>query len=485
MDKGLVKAANFSARLFKVRLLLVLLLLGAECASATQDLRLNIFPTIGKPIYGVAEFLTSTADPLSVSVASEVDYEALGYIRPAFLDGVIVRKMSTSRYLIKSKGFVDMASFAIILDVKFENYRRIFPVELTVNSGEVAVNYKPVIDTQLVSKKLIAAISQPKLASAYPLPEEINLPKISVANKEQSKEEPIVQRMLSAPHLNHSVSQSAQSVDSVSTGMRAQPPIFYPPIQLQAQPIISGVEQYPFYLTLVVLSVFIIVAMFVVVLFMHKNQDSRYPMPSHEHSLLSDLLKTMLSRPNNAHHQSPASSETPGPLPVDRQEIYQPARVKEKRVKKEGKSKSKSKLQASGRSSSVKSDKSPAKPVSTKQASLEPRPAPSPAIVKPSAPALSTSGAASSSASSRVQTSPSKQQEKPSAKTIKRFEKSEKLQLAIVYMNMGDDSMARMLLEEITRDGADAEKSEAREILAKMNSRGDRPIIAETNDNKE
>lgn len=61
-------------------------------------------------------------------------------------------------------------------------------------------------------------------------------------------------------------------------------------------------------------------------------------------------------------------------------------------------------------------------------------------------------------------------------------DKSEKLQLAIVYMNMGDEMMARMLFEEIGREGSPAEQIEAKEILAKINNQSDRPIIADKND---
>ena len=67
----------------------------------------------------------------------------------------------------------------------------------------------------------------------------------------------------------------------------------------------------------------------------------------------------------------------------------------------------------------------------------------------------------------------------------KAADKSEKLQLAIVYINMGDEVMARMLLEEIGREGSAAEQNEAKAILAKMNQSSDRPLIADRNDRTE
>jgi FimV-like protein len=74
------------------------------------------------------------------------------------------------------------------------------------------------------------------------------------------------------------------------------------------------------------------------------------------------------------------------------------------------------------------------------------------------------------------------QPEKPVKPAPTNADKSEKLQLAIVYMNMGDEVMARMLLEEIARDGSDAEKAEAKAMMARMNNPSDQPIIADKND---
>jgi FimV-like protein len=65
---------------------------------------------------------------------------------------------------------------------------------------------------------------------------------------------------------------------------------------------------------------------------------------------------------------------------------------------------------------------------------------------------------------------------------VSAHEKSEKLQLAIVYKNMGDDVMAKMLLDEISRDGSPAEKNEAKTILATMENIGDGASIVDKDD---
>ena len=83
-----------------VLLLAITLTFGLNRAQALDELQLNIFPTIGKPIYAVAEFDLSVSDPVSVTVASEAEYQKAGYSRPAFFNTANVRKLGTNRYLI-------------------------------------------------------------------------------------------------------------------------------------------------------------------------------------------------------------------------------------------------------------------------------------------------------------------------------------------------------------------------------------------------
>jgi FimV-like protein len=82
----------------------------------------------------------------------------------------------------------------------------------------------------------------------------------------------------------------------------------------------------------------------------------------------------------------------------------------------------------------------------------------------------------------KVPPSPSRAPASAGNSQVSAHEKSEKLQLAIVYKNMGDDVMAKMLLDEISRDGSPAEKNEAKNILATMENIGDGASIVDKDD---
>jgi FimV-like protein len=451
-------------------LVALLLALGLNFALANEGIKLNIFPAVGKPVYGVAEFGPSVTDPVSVAVASEAEYQKAGYTRPAFFNTANVRKLGANRYLVTTSTPVDTTNFTLILDVQFKEFRRIYPVELALQAGQVAANFAPVKEYDQPAKTAVKKVSRPAVAAVAPVPQP----------------EPVVRQLQPA---------------AIYTQPAPQPQIFYPPAQTQNQPVSNGAEQFPFYLVVIVLAVLILLAMFVVVLFMHKNHDSRHHLPpQHEqHSLMSDLLKALpsLIGHNHQHHQQPAvvtnaplhlpqlwdqaphPHSEPQPYREEPQPHKQPAPVAAPQaspVATAAPAQQPQRQVAPARSAQPARPVAPPAPQQAQSASASVEKTGQPA--KPAAPVQKQEPAASNPAA----TAPGQEAQPPAKPGVKAHDKSEKLQLAIVYMNMGDEVMARMLLDEIGRDGSAAEQAEAKEILAKMNNQSDRPIIADKND---
>ena len=479
-------ASNYAKNCIRLLTLVALLFaLGLNFASANEGLKLNIFPAVGKPVYGVAEFGPSVTDPVSVTVASEAEYQKAGYTRPAFFNTASVRKLGANRYLVTTSTPVDSTNFTLILDVQFKEFRRIYPVELALQAGQVAANFAPAKEYDQPAKTAVRTVSKPVAAAVAPAPQ--------VAAPEQAPQ-PVVQQLQPA---------------AIYSAPAPQPQIFYPPSQTQSQPVSNGTEQFPFYLVVIVLAVLILLAMFVVVLFMHKNHDSRHHLPpQHEqHSMMSDLLKALPSlmghnqQPQHALAQAAAVQmpqpwqqqqpspqqphwDDPEPAPVRRepQRPVVPATV-EQSPNRDAPAQPPVAQPPAAQGNPVSRQVRPMQPPRTAQPATAAKPAgPANAAMQGAQPAAKPKPAMPIPAAAQPADPTQKQPEivpQPAAKTQ---DKSEKLQLAIVYMNMGDEVMARMLLEEIGRDGSEAEKAEAKAILAKMNNPSDRPIIADKND---
>lgn len=480
-----IHAKRFIRLLTLVALLLVI---GLNVALANEGLKLNIFPSIGKPVYGVAEFGSSVTDPVSVTVASEAEYQKAGYTRPAFFNTANVRKLGVNRYLVTTSTPVDSANFTLILDVQFKEFRRVYPVEISLQSGQVAANFAPAKEYDQPAKTAVRTVSKPVVAAVAPAVQP------SPVSTQAVPQAPVVQQLQPA---------------TIYSAPAPQPQIFYPPMQSSSQPVSNGTEQFPFYIVVIALAVLLLLAMFVVVLFMHKNSDSRHqPVQHDQHSMMSDLLKALPSlmghnqqsqhaqaqaaavqmpqpwHPLEASPQQPSPQQPhwddPKPAPVRPapQRPAIPARVEQAQASPTNESQNPAVQRAPAprpaRPTAPPASPQPANPAKSagpvnpatlraQAPTTQPAPAPARPPAQPSAP---------------VQQQPEKAA-KPAAASA---DKSEKLQLAIVYMNMGDEVMARMLLEEIGRDGSEAEKAEAKAILAKMNNPSDRPIIADKND---
>lgn len=484
-------ASRYAKHFIRLLTLVALLMaVGLNFALANEGLKLNIFPAVGKPVYGVAEFGPSVTDPVSVAVASEAEYQKAGYTRPAFFNTANVRKLGTNRYLVTTSTPVDSTNFTLILDVQFKDFRRIYPVELALQAGQVAANFAPAKEYDQPAKTAVKTVSRPAVAAVAP-----------------------VAQPAPAPELLEPTVQQIQPAAIYSTPV-PQPQIFYPPAQTQSQPVSNGTEQFPFYLVVIVLAVLILLAMFVVVLFMHKNHDSRHHLsPQHEHhSLMSDLLKALPSlmghnNHQNHHHQPAVAANAPLHLPQtwdqapqpqgEPQPYREPQPQREPQPYKEPQPNrqpapvpapqaapvaTRAPAQQPQRPGAPTRAAQPARPAAAPvPQNAQPAPAPAEKVAQPTKPAAPipkpVAAGANSASAAQQQTAQPPAKPAPAAQ-----DKSEKLQLAIVYMNMGDEVMARMLLEEIGRDGSDAEKAEAKAILAKMNSPDDRPIIADKND---
>ena len=480
-----IHAKRFIRLLTLVALLLVI---GLNVALANEGLKLNIFPSIGKPVYGVAEFGSSVTDPVSVTVASEAEYQKAGYTRPAFFNTANVRKLGVNRYLVTTSTPVDSANFTLILDVQFKEFRRVYPVELSLQSGQVAANFAPAKEYDQPAKTAVRAVSKPIVAAVAPAAQS------SSVTTPAAQPAPLVQPMQPA---------------AIYSTPAPQPQIFYPPMQSSIQPVSNGTEQFPFYIVVIALAVLLLLAMFVVVLFMHKNSDSRhYPVQHDQHSMMSDLLKALPSLMGHNQHPQQAQAQAaavqmpqpwhpleaspqqpspqqphwddPEPAPVRPapQRPAIPARVEQAQASptKEPQAPAVQRAPAPR----------PARPTAPPAPPQPANPAKPAGPVNPATPRAQAPTTQPAPAPARPPAQPSapvqQQPEKAAKPAVAGADKSEKLQLAIVYMNMGDEVMARMLLEEIGRDGSEAEKAEAKAILAKMNNPSDRPIIADKND---
>jgi len=625
MDNSNSMAFTSAKRLLKVFLLLgVYLASGVGNLSSAGELKLNILPTIGKPVYGVAEFGPSASDPISVIVASESEYRKAGYTRPVFLNSANVRKLATNRYLVTTSTPVDSNNFALLLDAQFTDFRRIYPVEISVSSGQAVANFAPAREYDQPAKVDAPKVSQPAVATPAPATQPMRV-------------------VLDAP-----VERAAPQIQpaAIYAAPTPQPQIIFP--QTNSQSSSSSAEQFPFYLVVIVMTVLILVAMFVVVLFMHKNHDPRHATSPHtnhgnqeQNNFASDLLKllpSLMGHNQSQQSQQPQLPHAPAnapmllPQPWHDEPRYAPARDNyrdtnrgayverdqdayrdsytdsnrhsSRHSEQESRRDSTSRYeplfrqepqsqndrgfrqepgfnqdqdyreepsfreapfapQQAGvsqepalsqehknrRESEVASERTikqaPAQTISPARVARPARPArpnnrvperavhraptiEAPAATRPAAPASPQSGRPQpapapqqASASPQATVPPQRagqseqltQQHTPaavqlqagpaapvaqaqaeaqaqaprSAATVAKGpivaqDKSEKLQLAIVYMNMGDEVMARMLLEEIGREGSDAEKNEAKAILAKMNNASELSIIADKND---
>lgn len=485
-------ASNHAKRFIRLLTLVALLLVvGLNVALANEGLKLNIFPSIGKPVYGVAEFGSSVTDPVSVTVASEAEYQKAGYTRPAFFNTSNVRKLGVNRYLVTTSTPVDSANFTLILDVQFKEFRRIYPVELSLQSGQVAANFAPAKEYDQPARAAVRTVSKPIAATVAPAAQP------SPVTVQAAPQAPAMQQLQPA---------------AIYSAPAPQPQIFYPPAQPSTQSVSNGSEQFPFYLVVIVLAVLILLAMFVVVLFMHKNSDSRHhPVQHDQHSLMSDLLKALPSLMGH-NHQAQHAPAAPAPAlqlppdwhlpgPAERTPVQQPQQPLWDNPEP---APTHTKPQRSPIPTTVEPSQSapaaqpkapavqrPPAPRPTRPAA-PPRPAQAANPTKPVAPSNAATPSAPVPPVVRSPmptpvpaqpTAPVQQQpEKPVKPAPTNADKSEKLQLAIVYMNMGDEVMARMLLEEIARDGSDAEKAEAKAMMARMNNPSDQPIIADKND---
>ena len=485
-------ASTHAKRLIRL-LTLVALLVGAglNVALANEGLKLNIFPSIGKPVYGVAEFGSSVSDPVSVTVASEAEYQKAGYTRPAFFNTSNVRKLGVNRYLLTTSTPVDIANFALILDVQFKEFRRIYPVELSLQSGQVAANFAPAKEYDQPAKTAVRAVSNPSVAAVAPAAQP------SPVTVQTVPQAPVVQQLQPA---------------AIYSAPAPQPQIFYPPAQPNSQPVSNGSEQIPFYLVVIVLAVLILLAMFVVVLFMHKNSDSRHHSVQHDqHSMMSDLLKALPSLMGHSHQpQHALAAQAPAQQlprdwylhePAERTPVQQPPQPLWDNPEPAPMRQPPQRPPIPAPVEQYQSAPAPQPQAPVVQRPPVPRPASPAASPRPAQAAYPTKPVAPDNAATpsvpvptaarrpmptppTQQSAPAQQQPvKPLQPAATSADKSEKLQLAIVYLNMGDEVMARMLLEEIGRDGSDAEKAEARAIMAKMNNPSDRQIIADKNDN--
>lgn len=491
------------------------LTLGVASAFASDGVSLNIYPAVGKPIYGVAELAASLPEPVSVQIASQNDYQRAGYTRPSFFDAVDIKKMSNKRYLIKTQAAVNTPVFVMMLDVEFQDMRRLYPVSIEINAGQVTANFESVIEYPQVIDQPVSISPAPAVAAIAPIQNDMTRILENSSRAITSSEMPApaaVEVVSSAPVRQPTVTFAGQNVEQpraltsqpqVSySSMAPQQPIFYPAMSSNASSSGNAADQFPFYLVIIVLTVLILVAMFVVVMFMHKNHDSRHHVANTEHhTLMSELLKTLPSlmggharqQPTNHLAASTAAQMAHDPWYQEQPQIHamppaMPVPEKPQPMQPVVQANEVAKPQSQPQPQPGKQTK----PVSQPQSVVPPQPVRKPEVPpqqrpmvkKPSAPQVGQSPVAASKPMPAMKAEPSAQaiSKKPSPKGQ---EKSEKLQLAIVYMNMGDEVMARMLLEEISRDGSELEKAEASAILNKLNNLSDRPIVAESDQNAE
>jgi FimV-like protein len=619
MDNRMVKRFFSKKNILKVSLLFVASLL-AVCsnAMATNDINLKVFPKIGKPLYAIAEFASYLEEPISLNVVNKSEYQRLGYDRTEFLNTAKVRKVAPKRYSITTTSLIDTNVFVLILEAEFKDFSRVYPIAMELKGGQVEAVFGDVVDyTFPVSKPLAAS-----LGGGANKQQAITELTRQGGNVYQADNVPTVitpqtsnRRVLEYPNeVYREPVTRYESYDQATPNYSRQRDVVYvetPPQQTTIIPPANSSmpsfvqDQNPFYTVIIVMTVLLLVGMFVVVLFMHKNQDSRHHSQTHDNSsVMSDLIKTLptlmgssqsssnqqqvplmnvqgaASLPSSQYWDLPrrqyshpgymqdpdmrgyssnernqyfdrnqADWETGYPSDVNhhvsanrastRSDQFQStdAYVGYRETQQQQQSQSRARTQPQAQThtnrptgsmagSQFKGPQNEAKPsqstaggdimpsfegqpVNRDQVSNKAKPIQR-AISQPNRAVppvkreqiarenpIDVNQAQNSPRSVSPKTSVNSPQTPPKVKVphspssapasagnsqVSAHEKSEKLQLAIVYKNMGDDVMAKMLLDEISRDGSPAEKNEAKTILATMENIGDGASIVDKDD---
>lgn len=492
----------------------LLLLLGLKQACAA-DMSINLFPQIGKPIYGVVEFGEFVGEPNNIQISSMADYEDQGFSKPAFLNDIKFKKLSARKYLVTSDRPVSESNFVMLLDSTFPDERKIYPLEISAGIGQGSVTL-----TDPITMKM-------KMASASMNPS--NLVTTPAMNTNTYAQPNVVERVV----------EVVRESNPVYAQQPIQPQILYSQLPM---PSTGAGSEMPFYLGVIALTILLLVGMFIVVFALHRNDSPKSSHKKNDDSdnFASDMLKILMpnlvtnqqrmadNNPFLMGNQYPALPQGQGFSQSHNQWSqhsdfsHSPQSRSDIGANHWGNPENKSASQFSDRSNQQARDGSEpsnaaknnqsrepaiskeqgehnrhprnpthsAKPVEQKATSNQPSEPTQQTDAQPKRPtqARSTEGlrpqykqqnAATASDAASEPTARSNGAQ-PETKKPESAEKSEKLQLAIVYMNMGDEVMARMLLDEIAREGSDSEKKEALVLKEKLN-KGSRnvPFIAD------
>ena len=506
------------------------LIVSSTATALASDLSLNIYPRIGKVVYAVTEIKDHITDPININLASKEQYKKLGFEYPSFLAETSVKKLNSRRYLHRSKKEIDKENFVLLFDAQYENFSRLYPYYIETGKGQSRITFGDVIEYNVVAQKQsLPSESDSQLSEVIQIPtrpEFVNGNTFKQVDQQRENNgqiptnNQVLPQQLNAQPITQPVIQPVQPQIIYS-----QPPVQYPqPAVLPSQ---NSSETLPFYTVLIVLALIVFLALCAIGVFIHLSNNSRQHsyitpyQPQKKDEDTSHLTEFMKLLPDLLHGRETPHTVDQQPIErhsVERHSVERQQAGRELPMYHRNNTVSEAQPQAQN----VRSDhetvpehvtqnvpfKSNEEPVQVKKINRpavqsQPKTQTKPNVVKPaqqqnskqpqpnlgamkkrppSAPVQTWKSSAPLPKSPEpVVKNPISAAEnavpQPSDKSVQKANRpappSEKLQLALVYMNMGDEMMARMLLEEIMREGSEHDKDEAQKVLSKLNASND------------
>ena len=460
-------------------LFMLCIMLFSQWAASATELSFSSFLNYGKPIYGVVEFNNYYGDVRGVRVAESAQYESLGYAKAQFLDTADVRQIGPARYELRTDNAIDVNSFVLLVDVVYSAERKLIPITIIPGTSQASIRVGaghpvsietgvPVAPSAPVIQQL--GVDDSSVINSAPRPSSVNAPRPVAAKVDEVVSVKLAtdnQEKVAAATQNH----FAPSYVFSPTINAPQPQLQAPQMPIVApSPVVNDSQN--FYVVMIVSVVLMIVLAAIMGMFFisSSNRQAKSSGDSEQHYALGQAVQALTSLMTTASQPQPvmATAGSASDVMEDAPPV-QPVASQSKPVKKSP--------VAAPQDSQVNVTPPPPKakpaepvqPAAVKQ-KVEPAPMPKQADqqIKPTAPASTHS------------TSDQSMMNKQHAPSIpSNVDKNEKLQLAIVYLNMGDEMMARMLLDEVIREGSEQDRAEAQMILDNVNAQGVLPLVVD------